>query len=79
MKLTDCLANFFVTYTITQTNVHDEILRTFEREAHAAYSEAKRACETHVAHHDKEICLAKARLQFDADMRYAQQRADQGY
>ncbi|EFN9506597.1 ferredoxin [Escherichia coli] len=23
MKLTDCLANFFVTYTITQTNVHD--------------------------------------------------------
>ncbi|PQI97028.1 ferredoxin [Escherichia fergusonii] len=23
MKLTNCLANFFVTYTITQTNVHD--------------------------------------------------------
>ncbi|EJQ6148714.1 hypothetical protein [Escherichia albertii] len=23
MKLTHCLANFFVAYTITQTNVHD--------------------------------------------------------
>lgn len=56
----------------------DEVLRTFQREAHAAYNEAKQACEATVVEQEKSVCLAKARLQFDADMRYAQKRAANG-
>lgn len=56
----------------------EEILALFQREARAAYQMNKQACET-LSAEDKKICLARARLQFDADMRYAQKRADQGY
>jgi|GEM_PF-3023863 len=56
-----------------------EILRTFEREARAAYQEAKAACAGIDDPKEREICLAKAKLQFDADMRYARKRAETGY
>ena len=56
----------------------EEILALFEREARAAYQMNKQACEP-LSAQDKKVCLARARLQFDADMRYAQKRADQGY
>lgn len=56
----------------------EEILALFEREARAAYQMNKEACQSLPAA-DKEVCLARARLQFDADMRYAQKRANQGY
>jgi hypothetical protein len=56
----------------------EEILKTFQREAQAAYAEAKQACAPMPAA-DRTICLAKARLQFDDDMRYATKRADMGY
>lgn len=56
----------------------DEILALFQREARAAYQMNKEACDPLPAE-DKKVCLARARLQFDADMRYAQKRADQGY
>lgn len=55
-----------------------EILALFQREARAAYQMNKQACDGLTAQ-EKKICLARARLQFDADMRYAQKRADQGY
>ena len=56
----------------------NEILALFEREARAAYAMNKQACNEH-AGEDQKRCLAAARLQFDADMRYAQKRAAQGY
>ncbi|UOD49344.1 hypothetical protein [Orrella daihaiensis] len=56
----------------------EEILKLFQREARAAYQMNKAACEG-LSAEDKKVCLARARLQFDADMRYAQKRADQGY
>lgn len=56
----------------------EEILAVFQQEARAAYKMNKEACEP-LSAEDKKICLARARLQFDADMRYAQKRADQGY
>lgn len=56
----------------------EEILALFQLEARAAYQMNKEACEGLPAE-DKKICLARARLQFDSDMRYAQKRADQGY
>jgi hypothetical protein len=55
-----------------------EILAVFQQEARAAYKMNKDACEG-LATEEKQICLARARLQFDADMRYAQKRANQGY
>lgn len=57
----------------------DEILKLFQREARAAYAEARQACQAISDSKEKEICLARARLNFDADMRYAQKRADMGY
>lgn len=60
------------------TDSREEILKTFQREAHAAYAEAKQACQP-LAVDEKTVCLAKARLQFDEDMRYAKMRADLGY
>ncbi|HEY7805044.1 MAG TPA: hypothetical protein VIC30_11520 [Orrella sp.] len=56
----------------------NEILALFEREARAAYVMNKQACDGLDAEEQK-ICLARARLQFDEDMRYAQKRAAQGY
>ena len=56
----------------------EEILALFQREARAAYQMNQDACEG-LSTQEKKICLARARLQFDADMRYAQKRADQGY
>ena len=56
----------------------EEILKTFQREAQAAYAEAKKECATLPAA-ERPVCLAKARLQFDDDMRYATKRADMGY
>ena len=56
----------------------NEILALFEREARAAYAMNKQACDE-LAGDDQQRCLAAARLQFDADMRYAQRRAAQGY
>jgi len=56
----------------------EEILKTFQREAQAAYAEAKKACAT-LPTAERTVCLAKARLQFDDDMRYATRRADMGY
>lgn len=55
-----------------------EIQALFEREARAAYAMNKKTCDG-LLPEDKKICLARARLQFDADMRYAQKRAAQGY
>jgi hypothetical protein len=55
-----------------------EILAVFQQEARAAYKMNQDACEG-LATEEKKICLARARLQFDADMRYAQKRANQGY
>ena len=56
----------------------EEILALFEREASAAYAMAKEACEP-LSGEKQKLCLAKARLQYDADRRYARKRADQGY
>lgn len=56
----------------------EEILALFQREARAAYQMNREACASLPADEQK-VCLAKARLQFDEDMRYAQRRADQGY
>lgn len=56
----------------------EEILAVFQREARAAYQMHRQACAQLPADEQK-VCLAKARLQFDEDMRYAQRRADQGY
>lgn len=56
----------------------EEILALFQREARAGYEMNKQACEGLPAE-DKRLCLAKARLQFDEDMRYAQKRANMGY
>ena len=56
----------------------EEILAVFQREARAAYQMHRQACAELPADEQK-VCLAKARLQFDEDMRYAQRRADQGY
>jgi hypothetical protein len=56
----------------------EEILKTFEREARAAYQIAQESCQG-LNGQEKTICLASARLQFDEDMRYAKQRADMGH
>ena len=55
-----------------------EILRTFQRESRAAYAEAQTACEN-LEKDQQAVCLAKARIQYDQDMQYAQKRADLGY
>lgn len=62
----------------TSGDSREEILKTFQREAYAAYAEAQKACQS-LPEDPRKICLAKARLQFDEDMRYAQMRADMGY
>ena len=56
----------------------EQILNLFEREARAAYQIAKETCEPLTGEAQKR-CLAQARLQYDADRRYARKRADQGY
>jgi hypothetical protein len=56
----------------------EEILALFEREARAAYAMAKETCEQ-LSGEEQKQCLAKARLQYDADRRYARKRAEQGY
>jgi len=56
----------------------EEIFKTFEREARAAYQIAQASCQA-LSGQDKAVCLASARLQFDEDMRYAQKRADMGH
>lgn len=55
-----------------------EILKTFQREARAAYAEAQTACKD-LAQDQQAVCLAKARIQFDQDMQYAQKRANMGF
>lgn len=55
-----------------------EILKTFQREARAAYAEAQTACKT-LEKDQQAVCLAKARIQYDQDMQYAQKRANLGY
>lgn len=55
-----------------------EILATFQREARAAYAQAKQACQD-LPKDQQTVCLAKARIQFDQDMQYAQKRADMGF
>lgn len=57
----------------------EEVFKIFQREAHAAWAEARKACESMTEQQAREVCIAKARLQFDADMRYAEQRANMGY
>ena len=57
----------------------EEILKTFQREANAAYAEARQACAMINDSKEREICLARAKLQFDHDMRYAEKRANMGY
>lgn len=68
-----------------QTNDQDEkpmtrteIYALFEREAKAAYAIAKKGCQP-LSGQEQQRCLAQARLQYDADLRYAKKRADQGY
>lgn len=56
----------------------EEILAVFQREARAAYQMHREEC-AQLPTEQQKVCLAKARLQFDEDMRYAQRRADQGY
>jgi hypothetical protein len=56
----------------------EEILALFEREANAAYAIAKETCEP-LSGQEAKQCLAQARLQYDADRRYARKRAEQGY
>ena len=56
----------------------EEILALFEREANAAYAIAKETCEP-LSGQEQKQCLAQARLQYDADRRYARKRAEQGY
>lgn len=55
-----------------------EILRTFQQEARAAYAEAQTACKD-LTKDQQAVCLAKARIQFDQDMQYAQKRANMGF
>jgi hypothetical protein len=62
----------------SETMTPNEILALFQREARAAYQMNKEACDG-LPEDDRKICLARARLQFDEDMRYAQKRANQGY
>jgi hypothetical protein len=56
----------------------EQILALFEKEASAAYKIAREQCALLVGE-DNKRCLAQARLQYDADRRYARKRADQGY
>lgn len=58
---------------------YDEILKTFEREAKAAYAIAKQECQALSDAQERNQCLAKARLQYDQDLRYAQERAQMGH
>lgn len=57
----------------------EDILKIFQREAHAAYAQARQECQAVSDTKERQICLARAKLQFDEDMRYAQKRADMGY
>lgn len=67
-----------VTSGVIDDAARAEILKTFQREARAAYAEAKIACKD-LAKDQQAVCLAKARIQFDQDMQYAQKRADMGF
>lgn len=62
----------------TEALTREQILALFEKEASAAYKIAREQCALLVGEENKR-CLAQARLQYDADRRYARKRADQGY
>jgi hypothetical protein len=63
---------------VIDSAARDEILKTFQREARAAYAEAQTACKD-LRQDQQAVCLAKARIQFDEDMQYAQKRANMGF
>ena len=67
-----------VTSGVIDDAARAEILKTFQREARAAYAEAQAACKDLVKD-QQAVCLAKARIQFDEDMQYAQKRANMGF
>jgi hypothetical protein len=67
-----------VTSGAIDENSRAEILKTFQRESRAAYAEAQTACKD-LPKDQQAVCLAKARIQFDQDMQYAQKRANMGF
>jgi hypothetical protein len=77
-----CVATVMAQAPITPTDseplTREQILALFEKEASAAYKIAREQCALLVGEENKR-CLAQARLQYDADRRYARKRADQGY
>jgi|GEM_PF-2683949 hypothetical protein len=77
-----CVATVMVQAPIEASNsealTRDQILALFEKEASAAYKIARAQCAS-LAGDENKRCLAQARLQYDADRRYARKRADQGY
>lgn len=77
-----CVATVMAQTPIAPTDseplTREQILALFEKEASAAYKMAREQCALLVGDENKR-CLAQARLQYDADRRYARKRADQGY
>lgn len=77
-----CVATVMAQAPVTPTDsaplTREQILALFEKEASAAYKTAREQCALFVGEENKH-CLAQARLQYDADRRYARKRADQGY
>lgn len=72
------MAQFSVAAQDSEVLTREQILSLFKREASAAYQMAREACAS-LADEAQKRCLAQARLQYDADRRYARKRADQGY
>lgn len=62
----------------SETMTREQILALFEKEAQIAYRIARESCAP-LTDEAQKRCLAKARLQYDADRRYARKRADLGY
>jgi hypothetical protein len=67
-----------VTSGVIDENARAEILKTFQHESRAAYAEAQTACKD-LPKDQQAVCLAKARIQYDQDMQYAQKRANMGF
>jgi hypothetical protein len=67
-----------VTSGVIDENARAEILKTFQHESRAAYAEAQTACKD-LTKDQQAVCLAKARIQYDQDMQYAQKRANMGF
>jgi hypothetical protein len=67
-----------VTSGVIDDAARAEILKTFQKEARAAYAEAQAACKD-IVKDQQAVCLAKARIQFDQDMKYAQKRTNMGF